>query len=221
MFYVGQIISIEDSNSGAAGFFEIVGIAGTTLVVDYLNEGYNGAGAGIVAGKMVSPAGPPTSVTNPLPVANGGTGSATKAAAISALGVGQNATVANPTGLTQDITNSQTLIAGATVTAPAAGLYLVLAYATVAFDGVTFADRLITLRVRNTTSATTVAQAIKKTQSPTTAELPSYDFLVPFKTVSLAASDVLELQIGIDTVESAGDCEISEASIAIIPIALT
>lgn len=223
MFFVGQVIAIQDVNAlSTPGYFSISAIPGpSSLTLTYLDISANSDGVSIASGKVVSPSGPPETVADPLPVANGGTGAITKAAAQTALGLGQTPTVANPTGLTQDLTNGFVLIAGATVTAPAAGVYLVVAYATVDYNGVTFADRLLTLRARNTTTNVTLSTATKKTQTTTTFDFPSFDYLLPFKSVTLAASDVVELQIMVDTVESAGDAEVSEASIALIPLALT
>lgn len=256
---VGQNIFVE-----GAGYFEVTASSAASITATYLDYVFNTyTGATIVSGAKISPAGTQAAITDPLPVANGGTGAttdanaraalsaaksgansditsltalstplsvaqggtggATKAAAIASLGVGQILpAAAAQAGLTQTITNSATLISGATVTAPAAGSYLILARATVNYAGVTFAaSRQLALRVQNTTQASTVVSTTKLTQILTTLNVVSQDYFTPFKIVTLAAGDVLELQISFDTVNSAGTAQVSEGNLIAVPIALT
>lgn len=85
MFFVGQIISIEDSNSGAAGFFEVEGVTTGLLVLAYLDTPYNGMASGIVTGKMVSPAGPPFTIgALPTALTDNSTGTASNTIAAGA-----------------------------------------------------------------------------------------------------------------------------------------
>jgi len=209
-----------------AGFFSVNSLAGsppTAVGLTYLNYSANtAAGNTITAGATVSPAGTQATITDPLAIAHGGTGAATKAAAQAALGLGQNATVATVTGLTQDLTASATLIAGATVTAPAAGKYLVLAVAEIEYVGATFAStEAITLLVANTTQSTTVVTTARKTGVMTTATLPSQDIQVPFTTVTLAANDILQLQISVAVIASAGHAYVVSANLCLVPLALS
>ncbi|MFI5222666.1 MAG: hypothetical protein ACHQX3_00225 [Nitrospirales bacterium] len=183
--------------------------------------GDSAGGTQINSGALVGPAGYLPTV--PVDIANGGTGAATKAAAQAALGLGQTITEFNGTALAYAITApTPATITGATVVAPAAGLYLVVAFATVEFRGTTFAaSRTITLKTRNTTAGADISTAAKTTGIITTTGYPSLDYHTPFKVATLALNDVVALQIGIDVVETAGTSEVMEASIALIPLALT
>lgn len=217
---VGQNVFIQ-----GAGIFAITSKAGTTVAsLQYLNyQGNTNAGVAIGIGAQCSPSGTqPQAIADPLTIAHGGTGAATKAAAQIALGLGQNATQIQISGLTQAITNAPTTVAGAVVTVPATGLYLVLGRVTVNYNGVTFASsRNLTMRVQNTTDTATVASATKITQTPTTTSYPSLDYFTPLLTATLTAAKVLELQVGFDTIESAGTAQVSTADLIIIPLALS
>jgi len=209
-----------------AGFFSVNSLAGsppTAVGLTYLDYSVNTAsGNTISAGATISPAGTQPTIADPLAIADGGTGATTKAGAQVALGLGQDATVATVTGLTQDLTTGATLIAGATVTAPAAGLYAILAVAEIEYVGATFAAaKAITLRVQNTTQSTTAITTDRTTGVMTTATLPSQDIQVPFVTVTLAAADILELQISVATIASAGHAYVVSANLCIVPIALS
>lgn len=216
---IGQNVFVQ-----GAGNFSVASKAGTTVAsLTYLSyQGNTNAGAAIGIGAQISPSGTQPSITSPLPIANGGTAAATKAAAQLSLGVGQDATQVAVTGLTQTITNAAAIIAGATVTVPATGLYLVLARATVNYSGVTFASsRTLTFRVQNVTDTTTVATANFATQILTTATFPALGYFTPLKTAALTSGKVLELQTAFDTVNSAGTAQIAGAELIIIPLALS
>lgn len=215
----GQNIFIE-----GAGVFLVNSKTGATVVgLTYLN--YNGntnAGAAIGIGSEASPSGTQPALTIPLAIANGGTNAITKAAAQVSLGVGQDATQVQVNGLTQTITNAATLVAGATITVAATGLYLIYARLTVNLAGVTFSSgRNLTVRVQNTTDTATVSTLTSATQIQTTANFPALDYFVPLKTSALTAGKVLQLQVSLDTVNSAGTAQVSDAELLIIPLALS
>jgi hypothetical protein len=207
-----------------AGYFSVNSLAGTTVAgltyLDYV--GNTAAGNTVNPGAQISPAGTQATFTDPLPLANGGTGGTTKATAQAALGLGQNATVATVSGLTQDLSATPTLVAGCTVTAPAAGSYLILSTAEIEYVGATFAaSNAITLAVVDTTSSTTETTTARQTGIMTAATLPSEDIISPFNVVTLAANDVLQLQISVATAASAGHAYVVSASLCLVPLALS
>lgn len=217
---VGQNIFIE----GPANF-EVVSIPGPSSVeLEFL--GYDGdvaPGATINSGDGVSPGGleGPSSIDDPLLIANGGTSASTKAGAQLALGLGQTIVKSDSNSLAYDVTNSYASI-GLSVVATAAGLWLIQARATVTFTGVTFASsRTLSLRVRNTTSGTTLAETTRATGVHTTATFPDIDYVLDFEVATLALNDTLQIQVQLDTVESAGSTVINSASLAIVPLALS
>lgn len=158
----------------------------------------------------------------PATLAQGGTAGTDRPTSQAALGLGQNITQTNGTALAYALTApTPATITSMTATAPAAGLYLVVAWACVEFRGTTFASsRSITLKTRNTTAGADISSAVKTTGTPTTTGYPSQDYHTPYKAVSLALNDIVALQIGIDVVQSAGTSAVTEASLALIPLAL-
>lgn len=216
---VGQIVFIQN-----AGFFSVNSVSSSTAAtVTYLNyQGFAGnAGNTINSGAQISPAGTQPSFTSPLPIANGGTDATTVSAAQSNLGLGQNGTEAHVSGLSQSLTTSATLIAGATVTVPATGLYMIMAQATVELRGVTFSpSETITVTAVDTTSSTTLSTALATTGQPTTTDFPSCQYAVPPVTANLTNADVLQVQIEISATPSAGTANAASADLIIIPLAL-
>jgi len=157
----------------------------------------------------------------PLPIANGGTAGATKSAAIAALGVGQDATVDTGTGIAYDVTASPAQITGMAATCAATGLYLILARVTVLYTGVTFTpNRTLTITVRNATAGSNLVSTARDTLTPTTTGYPSQDYVLPFFTASLTASDSIQLWISLDATESAGSTVVTAANICLVPIAI-
>jgi len=216
---IGQnVFSEEPAN------FEVVSLPGPSSVeLKFL--GYTGdaaPGATISAGSKISPAGlqGTNPFADPIPIANGGTGSATKGAAQAALGLGQDITQLNSDALAYDVTNSYAST-GAAVAVVTTGLYLIIARATVLFTGVTFASsRTLSLRVRNTTQTTTHSETVRATNVHTTTSFPAIDYCLPVVAAQLTAGDILQIQAQLDTVESAGSTVITSGSLAIIPLAL-
>lgn len=163
-------------------------------------------------------------LADPVPIANGGTGTTTKALAQAAFGLGQTITSAYVAGLTQDITATPTLAAGASITPAAAGLYLIFARATVDIAGATFAaSRAVTLKVRNVTAGSDVtnSSAIKNTQITTTTGYPSHDWETNPVIATLAAAQQIQLFVSISVVPTAGTIRVTEAAIIAIPLALS
>ncbi len=217
---VGQNVFVE----GPANF-TVTSKAGTTAVVlNFL--GYIGdvaPGTNIPAGSQISPGGiQGSTVADPLPLANGGTGGATRTAAASGLGLGQNATNTSNETPAYTITNSYATVTGMTAVVPATGRYLLMARITARYTGVTFASsRLLSIRLRDTTSNVTLAETIKETGIQTTATFPDLDYVVPLKTASLTAADVVALQCQFDTVPSAGTAVVVTASMILVPLSLS
>lgn len=218
---IGQVVFISDGTDW--GHFEVLTIPGSTsFTLEWLQYPGDSAGASTInSGASVSPSGVQATFTNPLPVANGGTGSATKAAAQAALGLGSNITQDFDDALAYAITNSYATITGITVAVPATGLYKVEACVTVSYTGVTFAaNRLLSVRARNTTAVVTVSDKTVDTGIHTTLTFPAIDYVLPIKTATLTAADVIELQIQLDTVESAGSAVVTDAFLVLTPLAL-
>jgi hypothetical protein len=190
---VGQNIFIE-----GAGTFEVVSKADSThVLVEYLDyTGNTHAGSPISAGAGVSPSG-----TEP--------------------DTGNTITEDNDQALAYDITNSYGSV-GVAVAVVDAGVYAVAAQMSVLFTGVTFAaSRTLSIRVRNVTQNTTIAETTRQTNTHTTTGFPAIDYVTPIAQATLAASDSLELQCFLDTVESAGSSVVTAGQIALIPLQLT
>jgi hypothetical protein len=214
-----NIVAGDGTNFGT---FKVVSLPSTTSVqgqwLGYPADSV--AGTLINSGATVSPGG--SLPTLPLNIANGGTGVTTKAAAQVAFGLGQDITEISGAGIGYVLTNSPATISGITVTVPATGLYLILASASIDFVGVTFvASRTVTLTALDTTSSTTLADRQAITGAATTQDYPTFEYSTPFKTALLTAGDIIALQISINTVPSAGTATVNEASLALVPLALS
>lgn len=224
---VGQNVYVE-----GAGIFSVASVTGgsppTQLTLTYLNyQGNSNTGDTIATGAQISPAGTqPQGLTTPISIANGGTNATTQGAAQVNLGLGQNATVSNQSGLTQTMPTSATQVTNVGLTVPATGLYLILAYVTVDMQGITIGTsaEVITLRVQDTTSATTLATAAMNVPIVTTQTYPSVDYLTPIVTANLTLNDALQLQISISQNHAgnptAGTIKISSGGLTIVPLAL-
>jgi hypothetical protein len=192
---VGQAVFVF-----SAGYFTVNSLASTTVVgLTYTNQsGNTAARQPVSAAAKISPAG----TQAPFPYSD--------------------ATPANVTGLSQALTDTATLVAGATVTVPAAGLYLVLASATLELDGVaTSADRQITLQVQNTTAAATVATCEKDTglwDQYSLAQGQSHQYGTPYLTATFALNDVIELQASVSVLPESGTINVTDASLCIVPL---
>jgi hypothetical protein len=223
---VGQNVFVT-----GAGYFSVKSKTGNTqAILTYLSyTGNNQAGNTISAGVQVSPAGTQPTITFPIGISQGGTGVATKAAAIAALGLGQTGTVVNLEAIglalagTGAYVSVATTITGMALTAPAAGLYLILARCSLDFTGVTYAaSQVITVQVQRTNNTVrTLAVTYRASGILTTETVPTVDIVVPFFVSSLALNDILALQILTTALTGAGSITVNSASLAIIPLSLT
>jgi hypothetical protein len=218
---VGGVYFLSDGTDW--GHFEATTINSTTSVtLEFLGQEGDAAPAAVIGsgGKVVA-GGTQQDITLPLPIADGGTGAASKSAAIAALGVGQTPTVDSGASLAYDVTNSPAQITGMAAAVPTTGTYLILARITVLYTAVTFAaSRVLTMSVRNATTASNLVTTTRATLDPTTTDYPSFDYVMPYYTGSLTAGDSIQLFISLDTVESAGSTVVTDASLVLIPIAL-
>jgi hypothetical protein len=219
---IGQNLFISDGTN--IGNFQVVSFPNNaSVVLEFLDyTGDTAPGATVSAGAMVSPSGlqgPAESNT----FANGKTTGTTKATAQTNLGLGQNAITSNSSALAQVITNAFVEVGTCDVAVSTPGLYLILAKAIVTMAGVTFAaSRTITLRVRNITQGTTIATADFPTQILTTQNEPALELAVPFITDAAAvANDHYQLQITIDTANSAGTLAVQVGSLVAVPLRFT
>lgn len=220
----GQFLFIPGLVAGQIGVFQVVSKPNSTSVILVYPTYSTNTHAGDVmpSWSSVAPGGSGVAITFPLPIAQGGTAAITKAAAQIALGLGRDQTVQNGSGLAFTIPTTVGTITSMTVTAPATGLYLVLARVTVDYRGVTFgSSQTLTLQVQNTTAGSTVISSTRTTGTPTTQQFVSQDYVLPFITSTLTASQILALQIGISVAASAGTSVVSSASLAIIPLNLS
>lgn len=219
---VGQVIFISDGTDW--GHFEVLtlpidGISATLEWLNYQGDSAGGSTIGINARAVAS--GTQPTFTSPLPVADGGTAGTTKATAQVGLGLGQALISDFDDALAYAITNAVAQITGIAVTATAAGLYKVEACITVLYTGVTFTNSLLTVRARNTTAAANLSEKTVGTNTHTILSFPALDYVIPPVTVTLALNDVVQLQCGLDVVESAGSSVVTDAWLSITPIALS
>jgi hypothetical protein len=132
----------QNVNAQGAGTFQVASVVAgspaTVVTLTYLNYVDNtNSGNTVPAGSQISPDGYQPSLSFPISIADGGTNATTQAAAQVNLGLGQNATVLNASGLSLSMPTTPTEITGVTVTVPATGLYEISAFATVDMVGIT------------------------------------------------------------------------------------
>lgn len=195
---VGQNVFV----AGAGSFAVTAKPSATSMTIQYLAySGNTNSGNNITAGAQVSPGATQPPLT----------------------GLGQNITETSDDDglLAYDITNSFASV-GVSVACPADGLYKIEACVTVLYTGVTFAaSRDLSMRTRNTTQTVTHSSKVVETGIQTAAVFPAIDYVLPIKTANLVSGDAIELQVQLDTVESAGSSVVTDAWLSITPLNLT
>ena len=210
-----------------AGYFNVNSNTSNVIGLTYLDyAGNTAAGQTVSAGSKVSPGGTQPPFAYPITIALGGTGAATKSEAQASLGLGQDLTSSVSTGFQQHITATAAVISGISVTAPAAGKYLVLGSVTVELDSAVFAsDEKILIESVNITQISVINSAYRNTGNVMPQYAPQYsmsaDYVVPFSQVTLAANDVVSLRASVSNLPSRGDANITAANLSLVPISLT
>lgn len=216
---IGEPIYINDGTNQAN--FKVVSFPGpTSVLLQWLNyPGDAVTGTTIASNATVTPTGQQgPALANTF--ANGLTTGTTKATAQSGLGLGQDAVISSGAGLTQAITAVAGQVGAIAVTIPALGSWLYIATVSVDFLGVTFAaNRTITAKIRNVTTNTDLASAVLHTEIQGTTNLPTAVIHIPFLLDTTAAvSDVLQLWIVIDVINTAGTLSVIAGSLCAIPL---
>lgn len=214
---VGQGVGAALPSPGP-GSFKITAIPSPSAVTVLWVKGANdvAAGTAISSGAVVSPSGLPSL---PITIPNGGTGAITKAAAQTALGLGQDAVTSNNSGLTQVITNGQVQIGTVGVTIPALGTWHLAAWVSIDQIGATFvANRTVTFKIRNVTQAVDLFTKTIHTQIAAALDRPTIDYYAQAQDASPAVNDIIQLLIGMDVVNSAGTYQVIAANLMATPL---
>jgi hypothetical protein len=159
----------------------------------------------------------------PITVAQGGTGATTKAAAQTALGLGQDSVISSGAALAQAITAAFVQVGAVDIQLTAAGVYELRGFVGIDFNGVTFAaSRTITCKIRNVTQGTDLASGVMHTQTVTTLSFPTHFLAIPpVKYTGAVANDHLQLLVMIDVINSAGTLSVDSGSLEAVPLRLT
>lgn len=218
---VGQDVFVE-----GAGYFNVSAKADAThFTGTYLDVSPNtNAGAAIVAGAGVSPAGP--DLANPLTISRGGTSSATATTARAALGVGGANTTSYATGTAYSLTATPAALDFGTVdpiiTIPAAGVWLILARVRVDYNGATFAAvRTGTLKLRrtnNTAADLTSGSFGFKTDIITTLTYTLGEFFKAVVYTTTNSNDAITIFGDISVIPSAGSLDCVEADLVAVKL---
>jgi hypothetical protein len=172
----------------------------------------------VSAGALVSVSGFLPAV--PVLISQGGTSSTTKAAAQTALGLGQNSIISSGAALAQAITAASLQVGAIDVTLPALGSYELRGQVGIDFNGVTFAaSRTITVKIRNITQASDLVSGVLHTQAVTTLSFPTHFLqLPPLRYDTAGVNDHLQLFCTIDVINSAGTLSLDSGSLEAIPL---
>lgn len=217
---IGQIVFVQ-----TAGYFTVLNTDNPLFPV-VTNTGYIGnviSGTPISPSQKVSPGGVAGPLANPLTIALGGTNSTTKAAAQSNLGLGQNAVISTVTGLTQAITASYAQVGACAVSLTTPGVYLITGFVRVLYNGVTFASsRVISAKTRDTTSGVDISVTNIDTGVLTTTSEPDADYQIPFTVYTVVTNPTaVQILITINTINSAGNLQVTTASLTAILLRAT
>lgn len=217
----GQYLAVPGLVAGQVAVLQVVSKPSAVSVICVYPAFLTNTHAGdvITSATGVSPGGSGLALTVPVSIANGGTAGTTRATARAALGLGGATVGINLDPVAYTITNALTSIPSATCTIVTTGTYLILARVTVDDQGVTFAaNRNLTLKIKNNTSAADLGTTVRNTGTPTTAQFISVDYVLPMNQATFTAGDVVVIQAGYNTVPSAGTSVVSSVSLILVPL---
>lgn len=229
---IGQQVIIGQGTGGAlAGpgpaLFQVTAIASSGAFTGKFIDALTGGGTGttISAGAVVSPSGGPQ--TLPLPIASGGTGAASVAAALTNLGLGYAPTTVYAAGTAYTVLNSQNAVDFGT-TDPAlvlavAGTYLLLARLRLDFVGATFTGgEVFTGKLRRTNNtAADVSNATSSAVMPAVTTKTYTQFFIdlpPVVYTTANTNDAIAMYAGLDVSPGAGALKVTEASIVAVKL---
>lgn len=209
------------------GYYSITGKSGTTLTVTYLNIAYNLATETPTVNDQVVPAGTEYDTTTPIPIASGGTASATATLARAALGVGGASLTVYAAGTAYQLTATSAKVdfgtTDPTLTITSAGTWLIMARARIDYTAATFAAvRTGALKLRRTNN--TAADLASGTAGFLTDIITTLTYtlgtfgLQPIIYTTTNVNDLIELWGSISVVPTAGSIDVSEASIVAIKL---
>jgi hypothetical protein len=220
---IGQNVFIQ----GAGNFSVTAKPASTSATLTYLAyQGNTNTGNNITAGATVSPSGTQQGITDPLPIANGGTNAATVSAALTNLGLGTAPLSVFAAGTAYQLTNTSALLDFGTtdpsLTISAPGTYLICAHVRLDYNAATFAAvRTMTAKLRrtnNTAADLTGGSQQAKTQIITTLTYTAREFTIIVPYVTANSDDLIQIWGDVDTVPTAGSLDAVEASIVAVKL---
>lgn len=199
---IGQYIFISDGDAGHMGTFLVTATTGTTVIqATFVGPAANvgnviHSSSGTVSPAKVTPSGPPGPAFVIAPV----------------IGTQENFATA--------LTAVFQTIGTATIVLAASVDHLYFARASIRWQNVTFAaNRTITMRIRNTTTNTTIATMDRFTETAAGHNYPASDYVLPFVIDTLGvAGDSIALQIMVDVVDAGTTGVIEAGSICAIPL---
>jgi hypothetical protein len=216
----GQYLAIPGLVLGQVGIFQVQSFpsASTVRVVYPAFSSNTHAGDVIPSGYAVVASG--REISTPVSIVNGGTGSATKALAQTALGLGQDSVNANTSGLTQAITASFVQVGAMAAAIPAAGSYQLRCSVTLDFLGVTFAAvQTISIKLRNATQGVDLGTTTFTVRPITTINYPNFQYAInPILYAAGVAADSIQALITVSVINSAGTLQVTAGNIEMIPL---
>jgi hypothetical protein len=217
----GQYIAVPGLLAGAVAVLQVVSKpSGVSVICVYPAFVTNThAGDVITAGTGVSPGGSGVALTLPVSVANGGMGAATKAAAQTALGLGQDAVSSPGSSLAQTLTTGFLQVGTVACVIPAQGTWLLQALLTVDYAGVTAVAQTVTITIRNATQAVNLLTYTRLIGNITTQTYPWMDWLTPFVSTSgINVNDSIQIFVQLSAGLGAGTVKVQSATLIAIPL---